>query len=76
VGQVIRKVRNWLASHSQGMHIPGGDTILERFNEFWVDLPEIRAKLQLAERDLENYRDLHNCVTEWLSMNARPPSYS
>jgi hypothetical protein len=69
--KLIKKVRNWLASHSRGTHIPGGDTILERFSEFCADLANIRGQLQLAEADLDNYRDFHNCVTEWLIANAR-----
>jgi hypothetical protein len=70
--QVIRKVRNWLASHADGASVPGGDTILHRFNEFRADLGDICAKLQLSQTDLENFRDFHNCITEWLIANARP----
>jgi hypothetical protein len=70
-GQVIKKIRNWLASHSKDTHIPGGDTILKRFIEFRLELPEICNVLQLAEADLDNFRDFHNCVTEWLIANVR-----
>jgi hypothetical protein len=74
VGQLIKKVRNWLASHSPGAHIPGGDTIIKRFNDFCADLPEICTERQLAQADLDNYRDLHNCITEWLIANGRSAS--
>ena len=36
--QVIRKVRNWLANHAHARRIPGGETILRRFNDFCANL--------------------------------------
>jgi hypothetical protein len=71
-GQIVKKVRNWLASQSEDAHIPGGDTILDRFNSFCSDLPDICMERQLSEADLNNCRDYHNRVTEWLIANARP----
>jgi hypothetical protein len=62
---LVKKVRDWLANHARG-HIPGAAAILARHNEFCADLPEICANLQLTPTDLENYRDFHNCVIEWL----------
>jgi hypothetical protein len=70
--QVIRKVRNWLANHAHGARVPGGDTILQRFNEFCADLGNICAKLRLSQIDLDNFCDFHNCVTEWLIANTKP----
>jgi hypothetical protein len=72
VDQLIRKVRNWLASQSQTRRIPGADTIIRRFHAFCAALPEICKDLQLAEADLDNYRDFHNCVTGWLTLDSRP----
>jgi hypothetical protein len=69
--RVIRKVRNWLANHSKDEYIPGGDLIIQRFNTFCLELPEICSILQLADADLDNFRDYHNCVTEWLNANQR-----
>src|SRR5438105_425063 len=68
-GQLIRKVRNWLASQSKDARIPGGDTVIQRFHQFSSELPGICKDIQLAENDLSNFRDFHNCVTEWLSYN-------
>jgi len=70
VEQLIRKVRNWLASHSTSARIPGGDTTVKRFATFWSELPQICEFLQLTATDLNNFRDFHNCVTEWLEANT------
>jgi hypothetical protein len=69
--QAVRKVRNWLASQSKEKHIAGGQTIVSRFSQFRADLPAICEVLQLSEEDLDNFRDFHNCVTQWLIANAR-----
>jgi hypothetical protein len=69
--RAIKKVRNWLASHSRNQPIPGGDVIIQRFNAFCLASPEICEVLQLADSDLENYRDYQNCVANWLNANAR-----
>jgi hypothetical protein len=66
VAQMIKKVRNWLASVSAGEPIPGGDTIHKRFTEFCADLPQICGKLHLVEAGLDNFRDFQNCVEDWL----------
>jgi len=70
VGQLVKKVRNWLAGHSSSAHLPGGDTILKRFNAFCSELPRICKVLQLSQADLNNFRDFHNCVAEWLEANS------
>jgi hypothetical protein len=70
VGQVIRKVRNWLAAHDRDLRLPGGDVIARRFDEFRVELPQICKFLQLSEMDLDNFRDFHNCVSTWLVDHA------
>jgi hypothetical protein len=69
--RIIKRVRNWLANHSTHEHIPGGDLISQRFKAFCLDLPEICSVLQLADGDLDNFRDYHNCVTSWLNANLR-----
>jgi hypothetical protein len=69
--QAIKKVRNWLANHSKAAHIPGGETVVRRFREFTLELPEIRAVLQLTEADLSNYVDYYNCLTQWLVAHAQ-----
>jgi hypothetical protein len=44
----IKKVCNGLASNSPGTHIPGGDTIPERSNEFRTDVPVARQAAALG----------------------------
>jgi hypothetical protein len=69
--QLIRKVRYWLLNQSGGRSIPGGDIITKRFNLFCSDLPVICAHLQISDADLNNYRDLYNCIAYWMVLNGR-----
>jgi hypothetical protein len=61
-----------IARQSQQAYIPGGDTILKRFQAFSSDLSALCTELHLTATDLDNFRDFHNCVTEWLNVNAQP----
>jgi hypothetical protein len=70
--ELIRKVRNWLANNSRKMRIAGADLILKNYQTFCGDLPEICKNLRLTLTDMENYRDFHNCVIEWIDANERP----
>lgn len=68
--RLIRKVRNWLANQAVQVLIPGGDTILRHYDDFCANLPDICRELQLAESDLDNFRDFHNCVSAWLRVKG------
>jgi hypothetical protein len=48
--QVVKRVRNWLASQSRYASLPRGDIVLQRFNEFCADLPRIAGQLVFPKR--------------------------
>jgi hypothetical protein len=65
--EAIRVVRNWLRNHidSSSISIPGGRVILERFNFFQTELPQLCKRLKLERSELF-YNDYTVFVSEWL----------
>lgn len=69
--KLITAVRNWL-QHQTPRKLPGGDHLRRQFRQFRTDLPALLASLQRTEADLDNYRDFHNLVRDWLEENTGP----
>jgi len=69
--EAIRVVRNWLRNHidSSSISIPGGRVILERFNFFQTELPQLCKKLKLERSELI-YNDYTMFASEWLKENS------
>jgi hypothetical protein len=64
--EVIRQVRDFLSTHREpGVFLPGGDTIIERYNDFRGALPGMCTKLHLDPSVL-NFRDLTELIVTWL----------
>lgn len=69
-GVVIREVRNFLSHHcAPGVLLPGGEKIVERFEEFREGLPATCHEAHLNREEL-TFRDLTNLIVEW--MRVRP----
>lgn len=62
----IRKVRDWLRTLSQRTIIPGGSVIIEHYELFLADLPEMCS---ITQRNIEEltFNDCAVLVTEWLA---------
>jgi hypothetical protein len=62
---LIREVRHWLRSHSR-VDLPGAEQLIREFEQFQSEMPRLLIRLQKTEADLENYRDFHTLVYNWL----------
>jgi len=67
--EAIRIVRNWLRNQSQGLGIPGGRIIGERYRAFRVELPKLCKKTKLDEDDL-GWIDFTDLVWMWLDRHT------
>ena len=67
---VIPVVRNWLraATHEQGVIIPGGVRMAERYQVFTEDMPEMCEELHLEPSDLI-FTDFATLVVSWIQVN-------
>jgi hypothetical protein len=62
----IRQVRNFLATHcDDGVILPGGEAIVERYTRFRHGLPDACAELYVAPAEL-TFRDLSTLLVAWL----------
>jgi hypothetical protein len=66
--RLIAVVRDWLQSQTM-RKIFGGVYVGRRFDQFLADLPNLLAELHKTERDLDNYRDFHTVITNWIAAN-------
>lgn len=67
---VIKETRNWLNGPPPGKNLPGGDHIIERYNMFSQELPEICKKLHLQPTKL-TFTDLCTVIRAWLGQHSR-----
>jgi hypothetical protein len=67
---VVRLVRDWLrsAGSGSGAIIPSGAVMVQRFEEFLSELPEICDELRLDRDDLV-YRDYTAVAAAWIARN-------
>ncbi|HKV13024.1 MAG TPA: hypothetical protein VJ725_33085 [Thermoanaerobaculia bacterium] len=65
LAEAIRVVRNWLRSQSRTFGIPGGRTIIARYQTFRNELPEMCQEARLSDDDLI-FVDYVHLVSEWL----------
>jgi hypothetical protein len=63
--QLIRQVRDWLATESQISTIPGGQYMYSRYRSFQRVLPLLCGKMKL-NRDQLTFGDLSEVVRIWL----------
>lgn len=67
--ELIDQVRNFLITHcGEGVSLPGGGKIVERYTRFRRGLPAICAELHLPREKL-TFRDLTTLVVGWLNNN-------
>lgn len=70
---VITRVRNWLQHHAS-TDLPGSAAMVQLFEDFNRDLPTWLAGLGKTEADLDNFRDLHAIIFQWLRVRRQPPT--
>ena len=63
--ELIRAVRNALATWRPGQFMPGGGAIYSQYRRFRRALPRLAAKTRLRVQEL-NFSDLTRIVDEWL----------
>jgi len=63
--QAITVVRNWLATASRRVNIPGGAEVVARYKRFCDDLPRLCQEANL-QPDALTFIDLSNVVVGWL----------
>jgi hypothetical protein len=69
VDNVIKVVRNFLASHAPAdVLLPGGDMITTRYHLFRTELPKACAELALDPADL-TFGDLTRLILGWMKTN-------
>ena len=76
VRSAMIEVRNWLNGFlkKEGILVPSGSIVHERYERFLVQLPEWCERLNL-DRDELDFNDRTTLIAEWLKENSRvPPS--
>jgi hypothetical protein len=68
--KLIAVVRSWLQNQTQ-RELAGKEYLVGRFRQFQSDTLTLLAAVRKTAADLENYRDFHNLVTEWVAANRR-----
>lgn len=66
---LIREVRNWLQAQTLDRNLHGAARIVAEFNRFSSLIPDLLDAMKKTMIDLENYRDFHSLVTEWIAAN-------
>lgn len=65
----IPLVRNWLRSHVSGPAMPGGERMMQRYNEFSLDLPRLGGGVGLKITEI-TFADYTHLVETWLKGNS------
>jgi hypothetical protein len=74
--RAIEQVREFLSTHCKtGVILPGGDEIVERYQQFRRKLPQAAREVHLS-RDKLNFRDLSTLIVGWLNYHplGAPPA--
>lgn len=66
---LIREVRNWLQAQTLNRDLHGASRIVSAFNRFSSLMPDLLAAMNKTVMELDNYRDFHSLVTEWVAAN-------
>lgn len=66
--QVIRKIRNWLNTYPILRPLAGATAIIEKYQRYRLDWPNILPTLNLDEDDVQ-YSDRTQIIEEWISLN-------
>lgn len=69
IEDAIRRVRDWLRSVSKRRSLVGGNHMVDRYNRYMADYPEICAILGYDEVGLP-FNDLWETMTEWQALSA------
>ncbi|WP_213271513.1 hypothetical protein [Hyphomonas sp.] len=67
-GEAILCIRDWLKTVSRRKNIPGAKYIVERYQRYEIDLPEI-CKLLKYDADTLIFNDLWETMVEWQKAN-------
>jgi hypothetical protein len=71
---MIQQVRDFLLTQcSEGVALPGGAKIVERYSEFRDDLPTMCARGHLPPPDALTFRDLTTFIVAWLRTHPLKP---
>ena len=65
----IRIVRNWLNTKSRRKSLPGGTSIVDRYERFLDDLPQMCEEAQMDLTEMTFY-DYVTFIPAWLEVNA------
>lgn len=68
--QLIINIRNWLNTASRHKNIPGGNSIVGRYEEFSKALPNLCRGLGLDIRNIP-FADYHKTASVWLDERLR-----
>jgi len=69
--ELIRQVRHWLQSQVE-RDLSGAGQLVTNYQLFISEVPRTLAKLGKSVEDLNNYRDFHWLVADWLATNPPP----
>jgi hypothetical protein len=70
--QIIQQTRDFLTTHCEdGIVLPGGEKIVERYSQFRRGLADTCADVHLLPEKL-TFRDLTNFIVGWLRTNPLP----
>ena len=67
---LIKEVRNWLASARRAVVLPSGGIINNRYKEFLQELPTLCQSLLLDPNELI-FNDFTTLVSRWLEVNSQ-----
>lgn len=65
--QIISKIRNWLNTLGIVQPLPGANAIIEKFNNYQTDRPNILFSLQLTDDDIQ-YADKTQIIENWMQI--------
>ncbi|WP_420129277.1 hypothetical protein [Longimicrobium sp.] len=72
--QMIQQVRDFLVTHcGEGVLLPGGDKIVDRYLTFRGGLSEMCAEAHLPPPEQLTFRDMTTLVVAWLRRNPLSP---
>jgi len=71
--ELIRQVRHWIQSQSN-VNVVGAAQLIADYDRFSSLIPKLLAKLGKTESDLDNYRDFHQLVSNWVDLNYNRPN--
>lgn len=66
--KIIKKIRDWLRTIETQSQIPGATYIIEKYNNYITDIPNILIQLELREDDIQ-YADKTQIIEYWIQIS-------